>query len=241
MDKPPTFCLPLRTPISNDRIKLVPFDPDLHSATLVAETRDHPDIFVYTPSGPFATPGEFRERFFARDSPLNFRTNPAHFAFAVVDKTRPPSPEDDEGELAGLAGYLHASADSLSVEVGPVITFPRFQRSHVTSNAVGLLLQNAFAAPGEGGLGVVRVQWICNAVNLGSVKVAERMGFDKVGLIPWHWRIENGKSQGKIGNGKTLPPGSDPDDVWRDTLIYTMGWDLWGEKAREMVEKVMAR
>lgn len=241
MTGPPIFCLPMRTPISNDRIKLVPFDVDLHSASLVAQTRDHVDLFAYMPSGPFPTVSSFRAIFANPDSPMSFYTNPEHFPFAVIDKTKPPSPEDEEGELAGLVAYIFTSATHLSAEVGPVITFPNFQRSHVTNNAVGLLMQHAFASPEDGGLGLRRLQWICNSANLGSVKVAERLGFEKVGIIPWHWRFINGKSEGKIGNGKPPPPGSDPEDVWRDTCIYSVSWDLWEEKSREKIEKAMSR
>lgn len=241
MASPPSFCLPIRTPIFNDRIKLVPWETDVHCANLVSETRHHANLFSYMVSGPFPTVNSFREQLELPGSHLGFPANPEHLLFAVIDKTRPPSPEDDEGELAGLVGYIFTSAANLRTEIGPVITLPRFQGSHVTRNAVGLLLEHAFQPPQDGGLGLRRVQWVCNAANLASIKVAENLGFEKVGLIPWHWRYINGKTSGKIGNGKPLPPGSDPDDVWRDTLLYTLGWDVWEEKAREKVEKAMAR
>lgn len=239
--KPSNFCLPIQTPIFNERVKLVPWETDLHGATFVAETREHADLFAYTPNGPFPTVASFREIFEDQDSGLNILTNQEIIFFAVIDKTKPPSPQDEEGELAGLVGYIFTSANNLSTELGPIVTFPRFQGTHVTKNAVGLLMDYAFTPADNGGLGLMRLQWICNAANLASMKVAEALGFEKVGLIPWHWRFINGKSQGKIGNGKPPPPGSDPDDVWRDTWMYSLAWDLWEKEAREKVEKAMAR
>lgn len=241
MTKPPTFCLPLQTPISNNRIKLVPWETDLHGATFIAETRNRPEIFSHTLLGPFPTVQSFRTSFEEPASPLNWLESPEHFFFAVIDKTKPPSPEDEEGELAGIVGYIFTSATNLSTEIGPVVILPRAQRSHVTSNAVGLLLLNAFASVEEGGLGLKRVQWICSTSNLASVKVAERMGFEKVGVIPWHMRLVNGKSQGKFGNGKPPPPGSDTDDIWRDSFQFTLGWDVWEEVAQEKVQKALVR
>lgn len=262
MTMPPLFCLPIRTPLANDRVKLVPWDTDLHGARLVADTtmrghadssnaddNDNVDFFAYTIGGPFPTVRSFRAHYEdPRTSGLAVPTNPAHLLLAVVDKTRPASPEDEQGELAGLVGYLDTSPAHRTAEIGPVFTFPRFQGSHVTRNAVGLLLQTAFAAPppaagggGEMGLGLVRVQWVCHAANAASARLAEGLGFEKVGLVPWAWRFARGKAKGKVGNGKPLPPGSDPDDVWRDTLVYTLGWDVWEATARDKVEKAMAR
>lgn len=87
--------------------------------------------------------------FFDDESILSL-SNPAHYVFAVIDKTRPPSPED-EGELAGTISYINTSKVNLSSEIGVVIILPEYQRTHVTTNAVGLLLQYAFAPPVEGG------------------------------------------------------------------------------------------
>lgn len=244
MAEPSTYYFPIQTPISNERVKLIPFDADLHSTSFIAQTHDHPELFAHMPSGPYPTVAAFQATFTGTTS-FTSRTNPAHFVFAVIDKTRPPSPEDDEGELAGLIAYLYSSDVHLSTEIGPVITLPRYQRSHVTTNAVGLLMKYAFASPetggGGGGLGLRRIQWNCSTANLASAKVAERIGYEKVGLIPFHYRFIEGKKTGKVGNGKPAPPGGHPDDVWRDTLVYSMSWDVWESGARDRVEKAMSR
>lgn len=168
-------------------------------------------------------------------------SNPAAFLFAIVDITQKPSPEDEEGEVAGIIGLLNASKDYLSAEIGPIVILPKYQRTHVTSNALGLLMRTAYAPSDKGGLGLVRTEWHCNSTNISSTKVAERMGYQKVGIIPYHMKFPLGKRAGKLGNGKALPPGSDPDDLWRDTVYYSLSWDVWEGEAREKVEKAMSR
>src|SRR5438034_7525152 len=86
--------------------------------------------------------------------------------FAIIDKTRPPSVEDDEGALAGMVSYMCTSTTHLSTELGFLIVLPPFQRSHVTTNAVGLMLQNAFLPLDQGGLGMRRISWQSSSANV---------------------------------------------------------------------------
>lgn len=235
------FHFPLTTPIANDRIKLVPFDPDLHSAAFIAKSHDHPELWAHMPSGPFETVASLRAAMAQPESVLS-PANPAHFLFAVIDTTRPRSPEDDEGELAGIIAYMNASRATRSAEIGLVVVLPAYQRTHVATNAVGLLLGHAFVAPGDGGggLGLVRAVWTCSVANGASVRVAERMGFGEVGVVPYHYCFPLGRAKGKVGNERPLPPGSDPDDLWRDSLMYSMSWEQWSA-VREKVEAAMSR
>lgn len=247
MPNPPAFRFPLPTPLANDRVKLIPFEPDLHSAAFVAGSGAHPEAFAHMPGGPFETVAALHAAIASPDGALS-ASDPANLLLAVVDRTRPPSPEDEDGELAGIATYLDASPGMRSAEIGLVV-LPAYQRAHVATNVVGLMLGCAFApaardgggdGAGRGGLGLVRVTWMCSAANEASANLAEKMGFTRVGLIPYHYRFALGKKTGKVGNGRALPPGSDPDDLWRDTILYSMSWEGWAE-AREKVEKAMAR
>lgn len=240
MAGPSVFHFPIPTPIANDRVKLVPFDLDLHGAAFIAQSTDHPELWANMSFIPFTTVNELKDSFTRPDTILSL-SNPAHTTFAIIDKTRDRSPEDPEGELAGMVAYIYTSKAHLSSEVGAIVVLPRFQKSHVTSNTVGLMLQYAFAPAEDGGLGLQRVQWHCSTANAASARVAERMGFEKVGVIPYHMKFPLGKRHGKLGNGKPLPPGSHPDDVWRDTFYYSLSWDLWEDEAREKVEKAMSR
>lgn len=241
MAKPSVFHFPIETPIANDRVKLIPFGLDLHGATFIAQSADHPELFANISFGPFSAVSELQALFTRPDTILSL-SNPAHTTFAIIDKTRGRSPEDPEGELAGMVAYINTSRAHLSSEVGAIVVLPGYQRSHVASNTVGLMLRHGFAPAGaEGGMGLQRFQWHCSTANTASARVAERMGFEKVGRIPYHMKFPLGKRSGKLGNGKPLPPGSHPDDVWRDSFYYSLSWDVWQSEAREKVEKAMSR
>lgn len=239
------FHLPLSTPIANEVVKLIPFDLDLHTAPFIAQSHDRPELWSNMPVGPFKTITSFRNFVtgtadsggLAEESPapiISF-ADPAHFLLAVIDTTRPASPEDEEGELAGIIGYVGASKEMRSVEVGALVILPAYQRSHVATNAVGLMLGHAFEE-----MGVVRAEWTCSAANGASVRLAGRMGFVEVGTVEYHYRYKLGRRSGKVGNGKAMPPGCDPDDLWRDSKLFSMTWEQWG-LARERVEEAMKR
>lgn len=55
--------------------------------------------------------------------------------------------------------------------------FPAYQRTHVTTNAIGLLLAWCLDPPSAGGLGLRRVQYQTNEENQASMRTAERMCF----------------------------------------------------------------
>lgn len=228
--------------VSNERVKLVAFDPERHCDTFFRLSSSHPEIYAHMPMVPPSSANEFKSRFYSDSTShiLSF-SNPQSFAFAIIDKTRPPSAEDAEGELAGTVSFIRTSPTDLCTEIGFIVILPPYQRSHIASNTVGLALRTAFKSPAEGGIGLRRVHWLTSTTNLASARLAERMGFEKVGMIPWHMRFVKGKVNGKIGNGKDLPPGSDPEDLWRDTLSFSLAWDRWENAAREMTEKAMAR
>lgn len=51
--------------------------------------------------------------------------------------------DNDSGTLAGLIGLINSSREILATEIGLVLILPPFHRTHVASNAVGLLLHYA--------------------------------------------------------------------------------------------------
>ncbi|KAJ5603404.1 hypothetical protein N7537_006360 [Penicillium hordei] len=227
---------------SNDRVKLIPFNPEQHCETFFKKSSAHPEIYTHLPILPSASATELKSRFYSNSTThiLSF-ANPESFAFAIIDKTKPPSPEDPEGELAGTVSFIRTSPTNLCTEIGFIVILPPYQRTHVATNAVGIALQLAFKSTEKGGLGLCRVHWSASTMNLASSRLAQRMGFEKVGIIPWHIRFVKGKIHGKVGNGREIPPGGDPEDLWRDTLSLTLGWDRWENGAREMVAKAMER
>lgn len=188
------------------------------------------------PSGPFATEAEFAT--FLQERSLG---DPTFLTLAIIDKTQPPSAEDDEGALAGMMSFFDTSTVHLSTEIGYVVTLPPFRRTHVTTNAVGLMLQYAFSAEDNGGMGLRRVQWKANSVNAASIRVAERMGFGREGVLRWHMIFRDGVKKGKVGNGRPLPKGSRDGDVGRDTVVLGLCWDDWEEGVRQTVSELMGR
>lgn len=235
-----TFPFPIWE-IANSRVKLVPFNPDQHIDTFFNLSSPHPELYAYMPLGPFTTAASLQSEFHTPSTTnILSLSNPESFTFAIIDKTRPPSPEDPEGELAGTISYIHTSAIHLSTEIGFIVILPPYQHTHVAKNAVGLACQYALDSVEKGGLGLARVDWRAGTTNEASSRLAERMGFQRNGIIRWHMRFVQGKLKGKMGNGRDLPAGSDPADVWRDTVMFSISWDDWEGEVRDEVLKVIS-
>ncbi|KAJ5221512.1 Acyl-CoA N-acyltransferase [Penicillium citrinum] len=228
--------------ISNDRLKLIPFDLDLHLDTFFRRSASHPELYSHMPIGPFDTLADLKGQFLNQpDNHILSFSNPESFAFAVIDKTRPASAEDPEGELAGTVSFIRTSPVHLCTEIGFIVILPPYQRTHVATNTVGLALKYAFGSTEDGGLGLRRVHWQASTANPASAKLATKMGFEKIGMTPWHMRFVNGKEKGKIGNGREPPPGTDPRDLWRDTFSFTLAWDNWEAGGKEVAEKAIMK
>ena len=194
-------------------------------------------MYAHIPSGPFDTKDEFVEGFLHGVS----GQNPEWLTLAVIDKTRRPSSADEDGELAGMMTFMDTSARHLSTEIGFIVVLPEYHRTHVTTNAVGLMLEYALTAQAEGGMGLRRVQWKANSMNAASLRVAERMGFQREGLLRWHYVFRDGLHRGKIGNGRDLPKDSPAGDLGRDTVVLSLCWDDWLNGAKHVVQRAMSR
>ena len=249
------FCFPIRQ-LENDRIKLTPYivrnppstssiilivsyQPSIHTPPFFALSSPHPELYTHLPFGPFSSSLAFDQYLASRIHP-----DPALVLFAIIDKTRSADQlnTDKDGALAGVIGFLNSSPQNLSTEIGFVIITPPFQRTHVTSNAVGLLLLYTLNLPGDGGLGLRRVQWQTNSANAASVGVAERMGFRKEGLLRWDRVLHSGLEKGKIGNGRIMPrTDGNENDIGRDTIMLSLCWDDWEDGGREKVKILMDR
>jgi len=157
----------------------------------------------------------------------------------VYDKTKASETGNADGALAGAIGFCNASAPNLAVEIAFVLISPQFQRTHVTSNAIGLLLHYALDLPIAGGLGLRRVVWQASPLNEPSIKAAERMGFKKELYSRWTYVMPEVKL---IGNGLERRAG-DPKAhlLGRDTLSLSLCWDDWEDGAWRRVDAIMAR
>jgi RimJ/RimL family protein N-acetyltransferase len=172
--------------------------------------------------------------------------NPACILFVVLSKSKSPSPasephESDNESFAGIVGLLNTSPMNLSTEIGFIITFPPYQRSHVSSNAVGLLLHylldppSSSSPPTPPGLGLRRVQWQTNVQNTPSISLAKKMGMKWEADLKWDRVLPVGG--GKPGNGRRKREGGEG----RDTATLAICWDDWEGGGRDVVRAVMER
>jgi RimJ/RimL family protein N-acetyltransferase len=157
--------------------------------------------------------------------------------FTIIDKTKPDLTNGDlGGSLAGIIGLFHSSRLNLSAEIGPIVVTPPFQRTHVCSNAIGILMRYCFELPSSGGLGFRRVQWTTDSENPASIKAAEKMRFVQEGTLRWTWVLPEGKE------GKKTREGDPRSGLGRNSVLLAVCWDDWegGVRAHvdQMIEKV---
>ncbi|KAJ7722892.1 acyl-CoA N-acyltransferase [Mycena maculata] len=220
------FCFPLPRQLQNERVKLVPFLASTHAAAFCAGVED--GIFSYLSFGPLATVDDFISILDTR-----VRPDPGTAVFAVIDKA--------SGELAGTIGVVNTSTLHLKCEIGFIITLPRFQRTHVTSNAAGLLLHFLLDAPAQGGLGLRRVSWEAVTHNTSSVRAAERLGFRREGVRRWNWVLPESKNEANENGGATRDGDPKPNSLGGDCIMLGLCWDEWEGGVRETVDASMKR
>lgn len=174
------------------------------------------------------------------------RHNPTWCLFAVMDKgplsldgnEKGSGPRREE-KMAGLVGFVRSDAANMSTEIGYVVTFPAFQRTYVTTNAVCLLLRFALEVPVRrpGALGLRRVEWRAFVENEGSVNTAMRVGFREEGTRRWFVTLPKGKK----GSGE--PREGDPmmERKGIDVRVLVMCCDDWENGGREKIEELISR
>ena len=155
----------LRVPLDGEYCRLAPLDPDQHAAPLFAAFGAEADArgWTYLAYGPFEDAASYRAWLLAHattDDPL---------FFTIIDKS--------DGQPAGVASYLNINPAAGSIEVGHLYFAPRLRRSRAATEALYLLMKNAFE------LGYRRYEWKCNALNAPSRAAAERLGFTFEGLF----------------------------------------------------------
>lgn len=229
------FCYPVKE-LESDRVKLAPFIPRLHAAVLFDAISTNLQTMHYMP---FSIPSTF-ERFelFCEEF---IRLDPGKVMYVILDKAKlGPGVEEDPDKvkeaLLGTISYFNSSAALSIVEVALVIILPQYQRTHVNTHAVGLLLQYALDLPKDGGLGVRRVQWHAHANNGPSIKAAERLGYKLEGIIRWQRTLPAEKeSSAPLRSGDPLSvPG-------RHAAILAICWDDWENGVREQIRGLMER
>lgn len=100
--------------------------------------------------------------------------------YAVIDPA--------DGHALGMATYLRIVPVDGSIEIGHLSFSPRMARTPISSEALMLMMEYAFA------LGYRRLEWKCDALNAPSRRAAERLGFRFEGIFRQH-RVINGRNR----------------------------------------------
>jgi RimJ/RimL family protein N-acetyltransferase len=154
--------LPPRTVLAGRTVVVVPLDAAAHAAALDAAFADDDAGWTYLPYGPFADPAAhaaWLQAMAAQDDPL------------FVALCQP------DGTPVGLASYLRITPAAGSIEVGHIHVGRQAQRSSLVTEAMFLLMRQAFA------LGYRRYEWKCDALNAPSRAAALRLGFAFEGIF----------------------------------------------------------
>jgi len=232
------FVFPVHTQtLETERLKLTPFIPIIHASAYWEAIRNNLHLFQYYPFVWSTFEGVLA--YFE-----SVRRNPEQILFSIIDKTKSPDPAHSDikgGRLAGVIGLFATSAKNLSSEIAHVLVFPDFQRTHVSTNAVGALMNYLLDLPiaTPPGLGLRRVSWNAHPGNIPSATLAEKMGLKCEGVLKWYWVLpealsKQGRPCGREGDPFPGKPG-------RDTRVLAIGWDDWQDGGREKVQKLIAR
>lgn len=87
----------------------------------------------------------------------HIRASPEECLYAVIDKAPAFGEDKPNAKYAGIIALSATNPVNAVTEIGAII-FPAFQRTHVATNAIGLLLLYTLDPPSAGGLGLRRVQ-----------------------------------------------------------------------------------
>lgn len=156
---------PDRTAMDGRFCRVEPIDIEKHSADLFAAfNADKEDrIWTYLPYGPFRVLAEFQDWMAATC------LNADPLFHAIINKTT--------GKAVGVATLMRIDPDMGVMEVGHLNFAPALQKTPAATEAMFLLMKRAFD------LGYRRYEWKCDALNEGSMRAAERLGFRFEGVF----------------------------------------------------------
>ncbi|GAA5969962.1 hypothetical protein JCM3765_002324 [Sporobolomyces pararoseus] len=246
-------------------VRLVPLIPSLHGKRLYKLLSAHRETYAYLPYGPFETYSGFLTKLELSRRDRNSLT------FAVYDLSLDLSPHDEarrseiqqedptleggrglrEERLAGIVGVKESNFANRMTEIGNVHIAPPFQRTHVSTHSISLLLRWALNPPTPSqpyNLGLRRVQWFANPLNVPSVTAAQKLGFFlEAPCIKWERTLPS--RRGKIA--LDLPNFLNEDEERRElevergggrhSSLLSLDWERWETKGegREFVDELV--
>ncbi len=156
--------VPPRTVLMGRYCRVEPLLADQHAAALyAANSADTGPMWTYLGYGPFEGYGRYKEWMESMESSQD------PLFHAIVEK--------ETGQASGVAAYLRIDCNNGAIEVGHIVYAPRLRRTPAATEAMFLLMQQAFA------LGYRRYEWKCDALNAPSRAAAQRLGFSYEGLF----------------------------------------------------------
>ena len=157
---------PSRTVLEGHYCRLEPLDPDRHAAELYAANGEASDdrFWTYLPQGPFPS----FEAYEAWLRQVHAGQDPHFYAIRGIE----------DGLAVGIASYLRIDPAVGSIEVGHINFSPRLQKTPAATEALYLLMANAFET-----LGYRRYEWKCDSLNAPSRAAALRLGFTFEGIF----------------------------------------------------------
>ena len=157
--------VPPRAAMTGVYCRVEPLDADRHVESLHRANRLDAEggNWTYLPYGPFDALADYRV--WARDAAAG---NDPMF-FAVIDAS--------SGKAVGVASYMRIDPAKGAIEVGHVNFSPLLQKTRAATEALYLLMAQAFA------LGYRRFEWKCDALNEPSRRAALRLGLSFEGIF----------------------------------------------------------
>jgi len=157
---------PSRTVLEGRYCRLEPLDPDRHAAELYAANSEAEDdrFWTYLPQGPFPS----FEAYEAWIRQVHAGRDPHFYAIRRAE----------DGQAVGIASYLRIDPAVGSIEVGHLNFSPRLQKTPAATEALYLMMANAFET-----LGYRRYEWKCDSLNAPSRAAALRLGFTFEGIF----------------------------------------------------------
>ncbi|GAA6023868.1 hypothetical protein JCM11491_003298 [Sporobolomyces phaffii] len=239
-------------------VRLVPLIPSIHGRRLYRLLSAHPDSYAYLPYGPFATYSAFLTKL------ERVRADPNALSFAVYDLALDVTgvPGDDEEDfdleggrglreerLAGIVGVKESRSENRMTEIGNVHIPPPFQRTHVSTHSISLLLHWLLDPPSSEeatNLGLRRVQWFANPLNEASVHAAERLGFElEARAIRWERTLPFGTGKIALDVPAFLLEDEDRLEVeqarggGRHSTLLSIDWERWHGGVRDFVDSTV--
>ncbi len=156
---------PSRSSLVGRHCRVEPLDPARHAEDLYEATAADVDgrIWTYLSYGPFGSCADLQAWTEAAAASED------HVYFAIVDRA--------DGRASGVASYLRIDPAVGSIEVGSICYPPRLQRTTAATEAMVLMMRNAFR------LGYRRYEWKCDRLNAASIAAAQRLGFTFEGVF----------------------------------------------------------